>query len=172
MKSPASGEVMGIDNMLNQKAGSSGLPPPAQGVKPEHQPLQQLQSLQPLQPLQPLPQMQPMPLERADSPHGSEHSRYSGPRQAVLVPAGRMALRPPCTRLSTCPSQTWVQALRFSRCRLRCSRSPIWQRASGRWDSYHQSTLITRARNAQSSNTRGSTCGKCFARRSDLARHG
>jgi len=63
MGSPAPAEVMGIDNMLNEKGSSGAIP---HMHKPDH--------LQGLQPLQPHPQH---PLDRADSPHGSEHSRYS-----------------------------------------------------------------------------------------------
>ncbi|KAB5583139.1 hypothetical protein GE09DRAFT_291884 [Coniochaeta sp. 2T2.1] len=61
-QSPSSGEVMGIDNMLNNKGGAQV----AQGGGHEHT-AQQMQQL-----------AQSNPLDRVPSPHGSEHSRYSG----------------------------------------------------------------------------------------------
>lgn len=61
-QSPSSGEVMGIGNMLNNKGGSQV----AQGGGHEHA-AQQMQQL-----------AQNNALDRAPSPHSSEHSRYSG----------------------------------------------------------------------------------------------
>ncbi|EPE03894.1 zinc finger protein [Ophiostoma piceae UAMH 11346] len=100
MRSPAPGEVMGIGDMLNEKGGLQGMSLPDIKLEQhhshsqqqhqqqhqqhhQHQHQHQSQSQQhqnhhylPPVSLQPYP---PHPLDRADSPHGSEHSRFSAP---------------------------------------------------------------------------------------------
>ncbi|KXX83374.1 Zinc finger protein with KRAB and SCAN domains 3 [Madurella mycetomatis] len=63
-QSPSATGAMGIGNVLNTKGAAAGAQP--QGATPEQQAAPQAQH--------PL-----LPLDRPNSPHGSEHSRYSGP---------------------------------------------------------------------------------------------
>ncbi|CAK7262828.1 hypothetical protein SEPCBS119000_000183 [Sporothrix epigloea] len=118
MRSPAPGEVMGIDNMLNEKAQQNAMALPnvkleqhqyqahqqhqpqhlyhmQQQQRQQHQQQQQQQQQQQhhqhqqhqaqphFLPSVSLPGMQPFAthhaLDRADSPHGSDHSRFGSP---------------------------------------------------------------------------------------------
>ncbi len=155
---------MGIDSMLNQnqqnqKAGPSVPSQAAHPLKLEHH------QLQPHPQMSQIPQI---PLERSGSPHGSEHSRYSAPpvngmdasrpygspsaMHAVLhMPEPNMAapgMVLPGLPASLAPGMPQVQSgLPYNK--------PLEGPAQVPQKAYPCST-----------------CGKGFARRSDLARHG
>ena len=77
---------MGIGDMLNEKGGLQGMSLPNIKLDPHHSHSQQQHQQQHQQhqnhhylPPVSLQPYQPHPLDRADSPHGSEHSRFSAP---------------------------------------------------------------------------------------------
>jgi len=147
MGSPAPAEVMGIDNMLNEK-GSSGAVP--------HMP--KLEHLQGLQPLQPHPQL---PLDRADSPHGSEHSRYS-----AHAMNGMEAQRPYGSPASM------QHPMHLGDPNLPPSNMVLPGMPHGMPGLQQGLTFKPEASHATPKAYPCSVCKKAFARRSDLARHG
>lgn len=155
---------MGITNMLNQKGTIANPAQPSPGQMLEQSMVQQQQ---------PLP---PLPLERADSPHGSEHSRYSQPpmnngqmqnprpygspsamQQAPIhMPEPNMAPAGMAYAQMQPQMQTQMQA----------QMQPQMQQDM----SYPPAQTAIVQQNAKTYPC--STCHKPFARRSDLARHG
>jgi hypothetical protein len=142
MKSPAPGEVMGINNMLQ-----NGSHLPGQGLpKPEsHQ-------------LQPLAQLQQM--DRADSPHGSEHSRFSAPPLNGMDP-GR-----PYGSPTAMHAPMHLPEANMGNPGMVVSALPSL--AAMQPGMYKPADAPQPPPKAYPC----STCGKGFARRSDLARHG
>lgn len=150
MSSPAPGEVMGITSMLNQK-----------GAVVAGQPVQQPQTLTPEQSV--AQQLPPVPLDRADSPHGSEHSRYSQPPMNGGLQNGRPYGSP-----------TVMHApLHMPEPNMAPSGMGFPTMTS---DMSHAMAQFAKPPDATPHPPPKAypcaTCGKGFARRSDLARHG
>ncbi|KAH8904319.1 hypothetical protein BR93DRAFT_883265 [Coniochaeta sp. PMI_546] len=141
-QSPSSGEVMGIGNMLNNKGGSQV----AQGGGHEHT-AQQMQQL-----------AQSNPLDRAPSPHGSEHSRYSGHMNASYPS----------------PTVMNVPMVPMSNTNMSQAQMAQAQAQMGQAQMGHAQMVVYRPTDNPTQAPKAypcSTCGKAFARRSDLARH-
>jgi hypothetical protein len=137
---------MGIGNVLNIKA-EPGLHQPQQGgVTPDQQ----------QRPTQPLQQLQ---MERQNSPHGSEQSRYSGPMNASYPSPTAMAAAPmpPVPNANMAPAPMVPHEMQQN---LMPGIPPA---------GYQQAAAPVQPPAKQFP---CSTCGKPFARRSDLARHG
>lgn len=129
---------MGIGNMLNNKAGQQA----AQGAVHEQQGQQ----------------IPPLHLDRANSPHGSEHSRYSGPMNTSYPsPTAMAAALPPMPNPGMAPAPMSIP-------NLPPSVVPHGM-APGSYKPQEAAQPPVKAYPC-------STCGKGFARRSDLARHG
>jgi len=145
-QSPSSTGAMGIGNVLNIKP-EPGAQQPQQGATPEMQqqrPPQQLQQLQ---------------IDRQGSPHGSEQSRYSGPMNASYPSPTAMAAplpQVPSANMAPAPMvpHEMQQSLGLP--------PPGYQPAQASHQPAHQ---------PPAKQFPCSTCGKPFARRSDLARH-
>lgn len=176
-QSPSSGEVMGIDNMLNNKGGSQV----AQGGGHEHA-AQQMQQL-----------AQSNPLDRAPSPHGSETSRYSGHMNAsypsptamnvsmVSIPNPNMGQ----AQMTQAQAQAQMGQAQMAQAQMTQAQAQaqMGQAQMGQMGQapmglpgmppaphsvvYRPTDTPTQAPKAYPC----STCGKAFARRSDLARH-
>jgi hypothetical protein len=144
-QSPASAEIMGIGNMLNTKGGSSASQA-AQGPPSD----------------QHLPQQHPqIPVDRANSPQGSEHSRYSGPMSNLSNGASypsptAMGAPLPMPNAAMGPSGMVLPGL------------PANAAHAVPGGGYRPPEMPAPPPKAYPC----STCGKGFARRSDLARHG
>jgi hypothetical protein len=137
-QSPSSAEVMGIGNMLNNKAGQQA----AQGANHDQQGQQ----------------IPPLHLDRANSPHGSEHSRYSGPMNTSYPsPTAMAAAMPPMPNAAMGAAPMNMQNL-----------PPSVVSHGMVPNSYKPQDGTQPPVKAYPC----STCGKGFARRSDLARHG
>lgn len=149
MRSPAPTEVMDITNMLNKKAGAAAQVQHLSGTLHDHQHHQ-------------LPIVKPEPgMERSASPHGSEQSHYSTPHS---MPRGY-------------PSPSAMQAPMHIP-----NPMPAAMQLSGYPDMPNMANMaqmtmpqMPQQPQPQQQPTKAypcSTCGKGFARRSDLARHG
>jgi hypothetical protein len=147
-QSPSSAGAMGIGNVLNIKAEPGQQP--QQGQTTEQQQQQQPRPAQPLQPLQ---------VDRQNSPHGSEQSRYSGPMNASYPSPTAMAAAP----LPPMPSANMVPGPMVH------SELPPNLMPGIPASAYQPAEARPQppAKQFPCSN-----CGKPFARRSDLARHG
>ena len=140
MRSPAPGEVMDITNMLNNKSGVA-----------QQQPLPGHLHLGKADPI----------MERSDSPHGSEHSHYSGhsiarsySSQNAMQASMHMPGMPGGMPLPGYPEMPGLNGL-----------SAMHMAHIPPQDQDQTSQPLAKAYPC-------STCGKGFARRSDLARHG
>ncbi|KAK3316132.1 hypothetical protein B0H66DRAFT_279085 [Apodospora peruviana] len=127
-QSPSSVGAMGIGNMLNTKGGQAG----AQGATPEqHQ----------------------MSMDRPNSPHGSEHSKYSGHMSTSYPsPSAMQASLPPVPSNNMGPAPMGLPGVPPNMMQLHPQYKP-------------------EAPQPPPKAYPCSTCGKGFARRSDLARH-
>ncbi|KAK3941634.1 zinc finger protein with KRAB and SCAN domains 3 [Diplogelasinospora grovesii] len=166
-QSPSSAGAMGIGNMLNNKGVMGGQPGGQGQVPPEqyqhqHQHQQQMQQMQQMQQQmsQQIPQTHPQyhahaaQMDRAPSPHGSEHSRHSG----------HMNTNYPSPTALGAPLPPMPQA----------NMGPGPQGQPGRPMTFQQGPTTVYAPVDPPPPTKAypcSTCGKGFARRSDLARH-
>ncbi len=136
-QSPSAAGAMGIGTMLNNKGGASGAAP-MQGTTPDQHPGQ--------------PQLHPqLVMERANSPHGSEHSRYSGPMNTSYPSPTAMGGSLPAPSANMGPTHG-LSALPPGMQHTMPVGPPVAQPPPKAYPC--------------------STCGKGFARRSDLARHG
>ncbi|KAK4235992.1 hypothetical protein C8A03DRAFT_36148 [Achaetomium macrosporum] len=154
-QSPSTGGAMGIGSVLNIKAepGVQQSPTEQQQDATPEQPQQQ-QEQQQEQQQQPAAQPhQQMLVERPNSSHGSEQSRYSGPMNASYPSPTAMSAvpLPPVPSADMAPAPMLHPDLRNV-----VAGMPPAQR-------------VARAQLARAFPC--STCGKKFARRSDLARH-
>ena len=186
-QSPSSAGAMGIGNVLNIK-GEPGVQPPQQGSTPEQQQQQQPQPQQQQQQQQQQPQQQPqpqpqpqaqpsqqelqaqprpvqphpqIPVDRPNSPHSSEQSRYSGPMNASYPSPTVMGAAP----LPPVPSANMAPAPMVH------PEMPPNVMAGIPPGGYKPAETATTNQPPPKAYP-CSTCGKPFARRSDLARHG
>lgn len=141
---------MGITNMLNQKGGAVA----AQPIQPTQMPTPEQVAIQ---------QLPPVPLERADSPHGSEHSRYSQPPMNGNMQNGRPYGSPTVmhTPLHMPEPNMAPSGMGFP--------------TMGPDMSHGMPQFVKPPEAAPQPPLKAypcGTCGKGFARRSDLARHG
>ena len=143
-QSPSAAGAMGIGTMLNNKGASS-----VQDTMSEHQPGQ--------------PQLHPQfVMERANSPHGSEHSRYSAPMNTSYPsPTAMGAPLPPVPSANMAPMPHGLPGMPPT---MPPGMSPAAMPQPG-YKPAEGSQAPPKAFPC-------STCGKGFARRSDLARHG
>ena len=144
-QSPSSAGAMGIGNVLNIKA-EPGAQQLQQGATPE------------LQQQRPPQQLQQLQIDRQNSTHGSEQSRYSGPMNASYPSPTAMAATPlpPVPSAYMAPAPMVPHEMQQN---LVAGIPPGgYQPAPGPQAPPKQFPC--------------STCGKPFARRSDLARHG
>ncbi|KAK3692631.1 hypothetical protein B0T22DRAFT_20298 [Podospora appendiculata] len=136
-QSPSSAGAMGIGSMLNTKGAQAA----AQGATPEQHPNQQHQQLS---------------MERPNSPHGSEHSRYSGPLNASYPSPTVMGAQLPA-----------VPSANMGPTPLGLPGVPPNVMHGMQPQGYKPAETPQHPPKAYPC----STCGKGFARRSDLARH-
>ncbi|KAL2150737.1 hypothetical protein VTH82DRAFT_7300 [Thermothelomyces myriococcoides] len=148
-QSPSSTGAMGIGNVLNIKAESGGQQAPQQGTTPE------------LQQQRPGQQLQQLQVDRQGSPQGSEQSRYSGPMSASYPSPTAMAPAP----LPPVPNANMAPAPMVPH--------EMQQNIGVVHPAYQQTQPAPQppAHQPPAKQFPCSTCGKPFARRSDLARH-
>jgi hypothetical protein len=148
-QSPSSAGAMGIGNVLNTKGNASS----AQALQPGATPDQQA----PAAPPHPL-----LPVDRPNSPHGSEHSRYSGPMNTSYPSPTAMgaAPLPPVPSANMAPAPMGMPGM---------APNAMTGMPPG---SYKVEAPSQAPAQAPLKAYPCSTCGKPFARRSDLARHG
>lgn len=147
MRSPSATEVMDITNLMNKKGVvSNGIPPIS---VPDPQSMMSMHHVK---------------SERADSPHGSEHSRYSLPATMEPLhgsPVGRQYMPGPPAMLDGNTGRPYpMQQLPFP--------------PAGAFPRPHQPIAVAHGMPTSPApkTYHCSTCQKGFARRSDLARHG
>ncbi|CAK7214999.1 hypothetical protein SBRCBS47491_002340 [Sporothrix bragantina] len=188
MRSPAPGEVMGIDNMLNEKAQQNAMALPDIKLE-QHQShtYQQQQQQQPhhqqqhyLPPVS-LPGMQPFSthhaLDRADSPHGSDHSRFGSPTAMHNSPLHipDLSTTPTSSNGLILPSLPPTLGPNNLASSLAPTLAPNMGPSLGSSlilpPHGIQYTKIPMASGQPPKAYPCATCGKGFARRSDLARH-
>ncbi len=176
-QSPSSAGAMGIGNVLNIKP-EPGAPQEAQqqqGVTPDQQlqqqqmqqhHLHQQQLQQQLQQEQQDLQQRSLPIlqlqtDRQGSPHGSEHSRYSGTMNASYPSPSAMAASPlpPMPNANMAPAPMVPQEMQQNL-------------MPGVAHQVYQPAPEKAAGSPAAKPYPCATCGKPFARRSDLARHG
>ncbi|KAK0628815.1 hypothetical protein B0T17DRAFT_505441 [Bombardia bombarda] len=137
-QSPSSAGAMGIGNMLNNKGGAAG-GQAVQGTTPEQHPT---------------PPHHQLSMDRANSPHGSEHSRYSGPMNTSYPsPTAMGASLPPASNANMGQATLGMPGVPQNM-------------VHGLHPGYK-----TEVPQPPPKAFPCSTCGKGFARRSDLARH-
>jgi hypothetical protein len=153
MRSPIPQEVMDIGNIMNKKGGLVG----QQHVAPAPE-------LHHAQHLPHLSRMPDSPMDRAGSPHGSEHSRYSAPRSALDGFEGIPRTYPSPSAMHNSmhlPDPNMPHAMMLPA--IPGMQHPM--APHGMMPDGQQAQSPVKAYPC-------STCGKRFARRSDLARHG
>jgi len=145
-QSPSSAGAMGIGNMLNTKGAQAAAAAQAQA---------QAQASQGATPEQQHAQPHQLTMDRAPSPHGSEHSRYSGhiPNSFPSPTAMGGAQLPPVPSANMGPAPMGMPGVPLNMVH---PMHPAYKEASQPPPKAYPC----------------STCGKGFARRSDLARHG
>ena len=153
-QSPSSAGAMGIGNVLNIKAEP--------GLHQSQQPGAALDNQQ----RQP-PQLHQLQMDRQNSPHGSEQSRYSGPMNASYPSPTAMAAAP----LPPVPSANMAPAPMVPH---ELHPNLPHEMHPNLMPGMSPSGFAPIAAPAQTPTKQFpcSTCGKPFARRSDLARHG
>lgn len=164
---------MGIDNMLNQKGHHSMGQQSLDNSKQDPQHQQSPHFLPPVSLPGMHPSLQPIPqhtaLDRSGSPHGSEHSRFSAPSSSLggfdtSKPFGSPSAMHATLQMSD-PSVTSGAGMILPS--LPPNLAPNMSMHPG-----IQYTKIPMASGQPPKAYPCSTCGKGFARRSDLARHG
>ena len=140
-QSPSSAGAMGIGNVLNTKGVASTV----QSSKPE---------------AHGLPQHPQLMMDRAGSPHGSEHSRYSGPMHISYPSPTAMGAPLPLPQMANASLGAVSMGLPLP--------PPSVIPGMNHPSAYNPPKAPHQPPKAYPC----STCGKRFARRSDLARHG
>lgn len=140
LQSPSAGSA-GIGSTLNNGVASASPAAPVTAVTTGEQPVAQMHAQ--------------FPTDRANSPHGSEQSRYSAPLHAPYAsPSTMVAPLPPTANAAMPPLPMGLPGM-----------PPNMMGAATAYNPPEATQPPPKAYPC-------STCGKAFARRSDLARHG